>query len=308
MIKHNCPRDKSFSAQGAGIRTFPRVIPTMYSERRCLRKRFAAHGTEIRPLACMDALMHHVILAMREALAAHVADQRPRPVHRLMRGQGLGGGELLGARVAGIRGHGLGGDRGTAEVPYHGIDDGRDRVRADDPTVVVARWQRPMRFRVMIVQVARLEAHQAPRAGVRLLLADLLMHPPMTFQQGAITKTRLAEIAGERFLHIIAGRPKIGGGRRARGHRGRGMRDLVHLQVAQRDERPRADRARVPRLIVDIVLVLGTRDVTRSHVIVELESASKLEAARGTRIGLGEDLHLIEQGLVGAHGLKMRGE
>lgn len=205
MIKHNCSRNKSFPAQGAGIRTFSRVIPTMYSERRCLRKRFAAHGTEIRPLAGVDALMHHVILAMREALAAYVADQRSRPVHRLMRGQGLGSSELLGARVAGIRSHGLCGDYGTAKIAYYGIDDGRHRVGTDDPTVVVTRWQRSMRFRVMIVQVARLEAHHAPRAGVRFLLADLLMHPPMTFQQGAISKTGLTEIAGERFLHIITG-------------------------------------------------------------------------------------------------------
>lgn len=238
----------------------------MYSECRCLRKRFAAHGTEIRPLAGVDALMHHVILAMREALAAYVADQRPRPVHRLMRSQGLGGSELFGARVAGIR---LCGDYGTAEIAYHGIiDDGRHCVRTDDPTVVVTRRQRPMRFRVMIVQVARLEAHHASRTGVRFLLADLLMHSPMTFQQGAISKTGLAEIAGERFLHVITGRRKIGRGRRARGHGGRGMRDLVHLQMAQGNEGPRADGAGVRRLILDTVLELYMRDVTRSHVIV----------------------------------------
>lgn len=71
------------------------------------------------------------------------------------------------------------------------------------------------------------------------------------------------------------------------------MRDFVHLQMAQRNESPRANRARVPRLILDIVLELWTRNVTRSHVIVELESASKLETAHGTRVGFGEDLYLI---------------
>lgn len=256
MIKHDRSRNKSFSAQRTGIRTFSRVITTMYSECRCLRKRFAAHGTEIRPLAGMDALMHHVILAMREAFAAYVADQRSRPVHRLMRGQGLGGGELLGARVAGIRSHGLGGDYGTAKIADHRIDNGQDRVCTDDPSVVVTHRQRSMSFRVMIVQVARLEAHQASRTGVRFLLAELLMHPPMTFQQRAISKTGLAEIADEHFLHIITGRRKIGGGRRARDHGGRGMRDFVHFQMAQGNESPRADVAGVPRLILDIVLVL----------------------------------------------------
>lgn len=88
------------------------MITAVHGERRRLRKRFAAHGTEIRPLAGVYALMHYVILAMCEALAAHVADQRPRPVHRLMRGQRLGGHKLFGTRVAGIR-HGLGGNYRT---------------------------------------------------------------------------------------------------------------------------------------------------------------------------------------------------
>lgn len=76
MIKHNRSRNKSFPAQRTGVRTLSCMIPAMYSECRCLRKRFAAHGTKIRPLAGVDALMHHVILAMRETFATYVADQR----------------------------------------------------------------------------------------------------------------------------------------------------------------------------------------------------------------------------------------
>lgn len=197
MIKHNRSRDKSFSAERAGVRTLSCMITAMHGERRRLCERFAAHGTEIRPLAGVDALMHHVILAMREALTAHVADQRSRPVNRLMCGQRLGARKLLGARIAGIRRHGLGGDYRTT-VPttaaatttgdnteiagYHRIDGRRHRVGTRDYPIVVTRRQRSVGFRVMIVQVARLETHQASRAGVGLLLTDLLMHPPMTFQ------------------------------------------------------------------------------------------------------------------------------
>lgn len=160
----------------------------------------------------------------------------------------------------------------------------------------------------MIVQVARLEAHHASRARVGFLLANLLVHPPVTFQQRAISKAGLAEIAGERFLHIAAGRRgETDGGRRARGYR-RGMGDLVHPQMVQSNEGPRADPARISRLSLDNVFEFRTRGVTRSHVVVELKGASELKPARGARIGLGKDLHLIEQRLVRTHGLKMRGE
>lgn len=91
-----------------------------------------------------------------------------------------------------------------------------------------------MRFRVMIVQIAGLETHQTSRTGVRFLLADLLMHPPVAFQQCTISEIGRAEIADKRFVHVN-GRCNIRGGRGARGH-GRGMRDLVHLQMAQRNE------------------------------------------------------------------------
>lgn len=213
----------------------------MHGERRCLRERFAAHGAKIRPLARVDALMHHVIFAMREALAAHIANQRPGPVHRLVRRQQLGGSELLGARVARIDGHGgLGRHTDTAEITGgNGIDDGRHRVRGSDTrynfvaVVVPGRRDRLMSFRVVIVQIPRLETHQASGAGVRLLLAGLV-HPTMTLEQRAIPETRLAEIAGERFLRVTAParRHETRRGRRARGHGRGGMRDLVHLQVA----------------------------------------------------------------------------
>jgi len=271
VIKHDRTRDESLSAQRAGIRPLSRVIAAVYRQGRCLRERFAAHGAEIRPLAGVDALMDHVILAMREALAAHVAHQRPGPVHGFMRTQRLGGGELFGARVAGI-GDGLGRDDGTGDGAGGCWIDRRHGAGADDPAAVVAvdRHRRSMRFRMMIVQIARLEAHEAPRAGVRFLLTDLLVHPPVAFQQRAIPEARLAQVACERLLHA-AGRRQIGDRccrRGARGHRGCAVRDLVHPQVAQGDEGARADGARVPRLILDIVLVFRTRGVTRTHVIV----------------------------------------
>jgi len=275
VIKHNRTRDESLSAQRASVRPLSRVITTVYRQGRCLRERFAAHGAEIRSLTGVDALMDHVILAMRKALAAHVAHQRPGPVHGFVRAQGLGGGELFGARIAGI-GDGLGGDDGTGDGAGGCWIDGRydSAAGTDDPAAAVAvadRHRRPMRFRMMIVQIARLEAHEAPRTGVRFLLADLLVHPPVAFQQRAIPEARLAQVARERLLHA-AGRCQIGDrGRRrgARGHRGCGVRDLVHSQVAQGDKGARADAARVPhRLILDIVLVFRTRGVTRTHVIV----------------------------------------
>lgn len=73
------------------------------------------------------------------------------------------------------------------------------------------------------------------------------------------------------------------------------MRDLVHFQMIQSDEGPRADGARVPRLILHIVvLVFRPRGMARTHVIVQLKGTSELQAARGTWIGLREDLHLVE--------------
>lgn len=84
------------------------------------------------------------------------------------------------------------------------------------------------------------------------------------------------------------------------------MRDLVHPQVIQGDEGPRADRARVTRLILDTVLVFRTRGVTRSYVVIQLNDASELQPARGA--GIGKDLHLIEQRLVLTDGREMRGE
>lgn len=148
VIKHNCSRDKSLSAERTGVRTLSRMITTMHSERRRLRERFAAHGTEIRPFAGVDALVHHVILAMRETLAAYVADQRSRSVHRFMRGQRLGGRKLFGARVAGIRRHGLCGYYGTTTsvaaanteiTSYYRIDWRRHRIATRNYSIIMTR-------------------------------------------------------------------------------------------------------------------------------------------------------------------------
>ena len=119
----------------------------------------------------------------------------------------------------------------------------------------------------MIVQISRLETHQAPRAGVRLLLADLV-HPLVPLEECTVTETGLAPIAGERLLHVHRRRHRLDR-RRARG-RGRGVRHLVHPQVAQGVEAPRANVTRVPHGVLHSVLELGQDGMAGSYMVIQL--------------------------------------
>lgn len=231
VIQHDRSGNEALAAQRAGVRTFSGMISTMDGERGRLCKRFPAHGTKIRSLPRVNTLVHHVILPMGETFTANVADQRPGPVHRLVRVQRLDGRELLRARVARIRGYRfVRRRRGTANTAGDRITGRHYRVR----NPIVSCENRLMSLCMMIVQISRLEAHQTPRARVRFLLADLV-HPSMPFEQRTIPETRRATIAGERFLDVHRRRYRWD---RCAGRYRRQMRDLVHSQVTQSEECP----------------------------------------------------------------------
>lgn len=179
MIQHDGSGNESFTAQRARIRTFPRVISAMDGKRGCLGERLPTHGTKIRPLPRMNALMHHVVLAVCKTFAADVAHERSGPVYSLMGGQRFDARELLGARVARVREYRFVGRRNgtTANTASYRIT-GRHYHGVVYYPIIVARL---VSFRMMIVQISGLEAHQTSRAGVRLLLADLV-HPPVPLE------------------------------------------------------------------------------------------------------------------------------
>lgn len=51
------------------------------------------------------------------------------------------------------------------------------------------------------------------------------------------------------------------------------------------------------------MLELRQGRMTGSYVIIQFERASKLEATGGARMGLGNDLHMIQENLIGTKGL-----
>lgn len=222
VIQHDRSGNESFTTQRARVRTFPCVISAMDGKRGCLSKRLPTHGTEIRPFSRVNTLMHHVILAMRKTFAADIAHQRSGPMYSLMGSQGLDARELFGARIAGIRDYRfrVGRGHGTANTASDRITGRHNGVGYS----IVARQDRLVSFRVMIVQISCLETHQAPRARVRLLLADLV-HPSVPLEERTVPETGLATIAGKRLLDVHRGR--YSWDRRAGGCRRR-MRHLVH--------------------------------------------------------------------------------
>lgn len=156
VIQHDRSGNESFTAQCAGIRTFSGMISTMDGKRGCLCKRFATHGTKIRPLSCMDTLMHHVILAMCKTLAAYVAYERSGPMYSLMGSQWLDACELFRARIARIR------DYRFVWRCHSTTNTASDRITGRHYGVsypIVGCQDRFVCFRVMIVQVSRLETH-----------------------------------------------------------------------------------------------------------------------------------------------------
>lgn len=177
MIQHDGSGNESFTAQRARIRTFSRVISAMDGKRGCLSERLPTHGTKIRPLSRMNTLMHHVVLAVCKTFAADVAHERSGPMYSLMGSQWFDARELLGARVTRVREYRFVGRRnGTANTASDRIT-GRHYYGVGYP-IIVARL---VSFRMMIVQISGLEAHQTSRAGVRLLLANLV-HPPVPLE------------------------------------------------------------------------------------------------------------------------------
>lgn len=40
-----------------------------------------------------------------------------------------------------------------------------------------------------------------------------------------------------------------------------------------------------------------------SYMVIQFQGTSKLKAARGTRMGFGDDLHVIQERLIGTDGL-----
>lgn len=53
------------------------------------------------------------------------------------------------------------------------------------------------------------------------------------------------------------------------------------------------------------MLELRQGRMTGSYVIIQFERASKLEATGGARMGLGNDLHMIQENLIGTKGLQV---
>lgn len=77
----------------------------------------------------------------------------------------------------------------------------------------------------------------------------------------------------------------------------------MHPQLTQTEEASRADRARIPhRTVIQAVFVFRHRHVARSHVVIQLQGATKFEAADWTRMGLDHYLHVIQKVLIGTHG------
>lgn len=50
------------------------------------------------------------------------------------------------------------------------------------------------------------------------------------------------------------------------------------------------------------MLELRQGRMTGSYVVIQFQSASKLKATRGTRMGLGDYLHVIHENLIGTNG------
>lgn len=297
VIQHDRSGNESFATQCARIRTFSGVISPMNGKRGCLCKRLPTHGTKIRPLSRVNTLMHHVILAMCKTFAAYVAHERPGPMYSFVGSQRLDARELLRARVARIRDY-----RRFVRRRHGTANTARDRITGRYYGVgysIVTGEDRLVSFRVMIVQISRLETHQASRAGVRLFLADLV-HSPVPLEECTIPKARLATIAGECLLDVHRRRHRRD--RWAGGSCRRGMRHFVHPQVTQSEETPRTNGARVSHRVLYVVIELGQCRMTRSYMVIQFQSASKLEATGGTRIGLGDDLHMIQENLIGTNG------
>ena len=80
------------------------------------------------------------------------------------------------------------------------------------------------------------------------------------------------------------------------------MRDLVHPQMTQSKETTGTNGARVSHRILYVVLELRQGRMTGSYVVIQFQSASKLKATRGTRMGFGDYLHVIHENLIGTNG------